>query len=144
MCLGIELTRLGKQKRIKKYTKNGHVRLYKVLHLGQKAFWPPDATSRSFYKRGINKATGKGYFWYGFHAFFDKSGALSWRYRGDYLKSEVIAEVLVRPSWIMECGLEGDRHKTCTCTKMFFPKFPNTKARVKDFRAALKKLSSKK
>lgn len=151
MCLKVIHTEKTKQRWIKKYASYGYLRLRKavVIDGGGRRFKPPFAYGP--YRNGLNVAcfnssgklqeTNKSDNLWGLGAYLDSAALEKWWKRWGWKSARTTIEVLIAPEWVKHVGLSvgGASVPVIIASKMFFPTYPSTKPKVKDFRAALKK-----
>lgn len=133
MCLGIQLTEGGQKKIINQAKKKGYIRVWKCVRLRPTYFGYWLASGR-YYKKGIHRTIQR-CMESGWHAFRDKKSARQWCIRDS---DDIVIECLALPEWVKNIG-NSNGLQTILFTKLFFPEYPNRKAKVKDFRAAVKK-----
>lgn len=149
MCL----ENLYTQKTIQKYKNEakikGYLRVYKVVDISCES-WTTEIIRRPV--SGLEKAVcdrpltalNRQKYWSGFHCFVNKKTAKKWYfpYQNTAMSNRrrpiSIIECLIHPDWIQNAGkqMKGTALITSFC---FFPKYPNKKAKVKDFRKVIKK-----
>jgi len=125
------------QKRlIKKYTKNGYIKVYRFVTCYMGEFKSPICNYR--FRNGLNRANNVvvncsddswELYWTGFHSYFTKKDAMRWTWRQ---KSSIIVECLIKPEWIIVIGQQDG---TCVVSsKIYMPDFPNREVSVKNFK----------
>lgn len=134
MCLNYAYTKRTVQKYRKRAREKGYLRVYKVV--GKRGNnW--NGEFQSGIRKGLQKAISYFSDWsgytLGFHCFVNKKDAENWRWR-----NFVLIECLIAPEWITEAG---DQEGTVlVASHCYFPTYPETKAKVRDFRKAIKEL----
>jgi len=135
MCLQRTYDKNYQKELIKKYTKNGYIKVYRFVDCYRGRFESP-IWNYSF-RNGLNKANDitvdcsdswQSYHT-GFHSYFTKKDAMRqlWMMRDD-----IIVECLIKPEWIIVIGQQDG---TCVVSsKIYMPNFPNRKALVRNFK----------
>ena len=134
MCLGIPYSKEEQDKIRKAAQKRGYIRVYKVVKSRRSRFIA--CCQQTKFKAGVQRAQGlKSPYAHsaGFHGFRDLESTRMWQN-----ELEIIIQCLAKAEWIIDVGRFGEE-ETIRLTHLCFPKFPNTKVTVKDFKEQYKK-----
>ncbi len=135
MCMGNPLPK-KKQDQIRADTrKRGYIRVYKLVFCKNNQYtaivW---SRTHGFGIQTSEKIPGENE--PGFHAYLTKNSAKN----GGFCYDKII-ECLAKADWIIDVGTsheETQKVKTVRLSKLCFPKFPNTKITVREFRQLCK------
>lgn len=135
MCMG-EPYKKRKQQEIKSAAKRrGYVTVYKVVWKDQACF--RSAVFRDRHKPGIQKVRYLNEPESGWHGFLDLKSAERYRRARLAPYTYKILRCKAKAEWIIDCG-EKDSMKTILLSRLCFPKFPDTRVTVREFRERCK------
>lgn len=133
MCMGTLYSKKKQDKIRKAAQRRGYITVYKVAWKKRKWSYPPFYSEYGAYKKGIQKARSLYHREGGWHGFLDLRSAKK------YVSSiDIILVCKAKASWIKDCGHSRGK-KTILLTHLCFPKFPDTKVTVKEFKEQYKK-----